>query len=242
MFRTILFYPGIIISLIVSFICLSRVKYLEFRGKEKEKTQAIYNITTHWAKFIMWISGAKVKVYGKENIPKDEAVLFVGNHQSNFDIPLLLSSIDVPRGFIAKKELESWPIISLWMKYINCVFMDRSNIRKSAEAIVQGIQTLKKGYSMVIFPEGTRSKGKPVADFKAGSFKLALKSKVKIVPVTINGSYKLLEANGGKIHGDNVEVYFHKPIDVTNLSKEEIANLHTEVRDIVVSSLPEEQR
>ena len=190
----------------------------------------------------MWLSGAKVKIYGKENIPKDEAVLFVGNHQSNFDIPLLLSSIDVPRGFIAKKELEKWPIISMWMRYINCIFMDRSNIRKSAEAIVQGIQILKKGYSMVIFPEGTRSKGKKVAEFKAGSFKLALKSKVKIIPVTINGSYKLLEANGGKIRPADVEVYFHKPIDVTNLSKEEISELHNDVRNVIISDLPESQR
>ena len=69
----------------------------------------------------------------------------------------------------------------MWMRYINCIFMDRSNIRKSAEAIVQGIQILKKGYSMVNIPcKGTRSKGKKVAEFKAGSFKLALKSKVKI--------------------------------------------------------------
>lgn len=242
MFRTILFYPGIIISLIVSYLCLIWVKFLELRGKDKERTQAIFKITSTWAKFVMWLSGAKVKVYGTENIPKDEAVLFVGNHQSNFDIPLLLSSIDVPRGFITKKELEKWPIISMWMRYINCIFMDRSNIRKSAEAIVQGIQILKKGYSMVIFPEGTRSKGKKVAEFKAGSFKLALKSKVKIIPVTINGSYKLLEANGGKIRPADVEVYFHKPIDVTNLSKEEIAELHNDVRNIIVSDLPESQR
>ena len=221
MFRTILFYPGIIISLIVSYLCLIWVKFLELRGKDKERTQAIFKITSTWAKFVMWLSGAKVKVYGTENIPKDEAVLFVGNHQSNFDIPLLLSSIDVPRGFIAKKELEKWPIISMWMRYINCIFMDRSNIRKSAEAIVQGIQILKKGYSMVIFPEGTRSKGKKV---------------------TINGSYKLLEANGGKIRPADVEVYFHKPIDVTNLSKEEIAELHNDVRNIIVSDLPESQR
>ena len=80
----------------------------------------------------MKIAGAKVNVIGLENLPKDQTVLFVSNHQSNFDIPLLLSSIDIPKGFIAKKELENWPIISTWMKYINCIFMDRDNLRKSA--------------------------------------------------------------------------------------------------------------
>lgn len=242
MLRTLLFYPGIILSLIISPIGLIKVKYLEHKGRTKDRTMAIYKITHNWAKFVIWLSGARVKVFGKENIPKDKAVLFVGNHQSNFDIPLILSTIDEPKGFIAKKELEKWPLISMWMKYINCVFMDRSNIRKSAEAIVKGIQTLKSGYSMVIFPEGTRSKGKPVAEFKAGSFKLALKSKVKIIPVTINGSYKLLEANGGKIKASNIEIYIHEPIDVTKLSKEEIVNLHNTVRNIVVSKLPKEQQ
>ena len=242
MLRTILFYPGIILSLIIAPLALIKIKYLEHKGKDKERTEAIFKITSFWAKYVMWLSGAKVKVFGEENIPKDEAVLFVGNHQSNFDIPLIMSSIKVPKGFIAKKELEKWPGISMWMKYIRCVFMDRSNIRKSAEAIVQGIQTLKSGYSMVIFPEGTRSKGKPVAEFKAGSFKLALKSKVKIIPFTINGSYKLLEANGGKIKACPVEIYIHKPIDTTKLSKEEISELHTTVRNIVVSDIPKEQQ
>ncbi|WP_024614264.1 lysophospholipid acyltransferase family protein [Clostridium sp. Ade.TY] len=242
MLRTILFYPGIILSLIIAPLALIKVKYLEHKGKDKERTEAIFKITSSWARYVMWLSGAKVKVFGEENIPKDEAVLFVGNHQSNFDIPLIMSSIKVPKGFIAKKELEKWPGISMWMRYIRCVFMDRSNMRKSAEAIVQGIQTLKSGYSMVIFPEGTRSKGKAVAEFKAGSFKLALKSKVKIVPFTINGSYKLLEANGGKIKPSTVEIYIHKPIDTTKLSKEEISELHTTVRNIVVSDLPKEQQ
>lgn len=242
MLRSILFYPGVVLSLIISPIALIWVKYLEIRGKDKERTNAIFKITHSWAKYVMWLSGAKVNVHGRENIIKDEAVLFVSNHQSFFDIPLIMSTIDVPQGFIAKKELEKWPIVSMWMKYIHCVFMDRENIRKSAEAIVQGIQILKSGYSMFIFPEGTRSKGQPAASFKAGSFKLALKSKVKVIPVTINGSYKILDANGGKIKASNVEVYIHEPIDVTELSKEEISELHNTVRDIIVSDLPKDQQ
>lgn len=242
MLRSILFYPGVILSLIISPIALIRIKYLEIRGKDKERTNAIFKITHSWAKYVMWLSGAKINVHGRENIIKDEAVLFVSNHQSYFDIPLIMSTIDVPQGFIAKKELEKWPFVSMWMKYMHCVFMDRENIRKSAEAIVQGIQILKSGHSMFIFPEGTRSKGKSTASFKAGSFKLALKSKVKIIPVTINGSYKLLDANGGKIKASDVEVYIHEPIDVTKLSKEEISELHNTVRDIIVSKLPKDQQ
>lgn len=242
MLRTIWFYVGIILSLIFSLFGLIKIKYYEAKKRQEDRTIAIYKLTSKWAKFVMWLSGAKLTVHGLENLPKNETVLFVGNHQSNFDIPIVMSSIPEPRGFIAKKELENWPIISMWMKYINCVFMDRSNMRKSAEAIVTGIQTLKSGYSMVVFPEGTRSKGKKVEEFKAGSFKLALKSKVKIVPITIDGSYKLLEANGKKIKSSDVNFYIHKPIDITKLSKEEISELNTTVRNIVVSKLPKDLR
>ena len=183
----------------------------------------------------MNISGAKINVIGQENLPKDQTVLFVSNHQSNFDIPLLLSSIDIPKGFIAKKELERWPVISTWMKYTNCIFMDRYNLRKSAQSIVEGINLLKSGYSMVIFPEGTRSKGNPVDEFKGGSFKLATKSKCPIVPLTINGTYKLLEANNNMIKGADIELVIHATIDVNTLSKEELEKLPETVHSIISS-------
>ena len=142
----------------------------------------------------------------------------------------------MPKGFIAKKELEKWPMISTWMKYINCIFMDRSNLRKSAEAIVMGTKLLKNGYSMVIFPEGTRSKGGPIKDFKAGSFKLATKSGSLIVPVTINGTYKLLEANNNRIKGADIELVIHPAIDPQKLDKKELDTLNETVCNIVRSA------
>lgn len=234
--RSIIFYPGIIITLLITNIYKFKVNRLTKKGDMEARAAYIHKITTTWAKAIMKLSGAKVTVIGEENIPKDKTILFVSNHQGNFDIPLLMSSIDVPKGFIAKKELETWPIISTWMKYLNCIFMDRSNLRKSAQAIIQGTKLLKDGYSMVIFPEGTRSKGGPIKDFKAGSFKLATKSKCLIIPVTINGTYKLLEANNNRVKAANVELVIHPAIDVTKLEKEELENLNETVHSIVSSA------
>ncbi|OOM76936.1 lysophospholipid acyltransferase family protein [Clostridium sp. BL-8] len=235
MLRTIFFYPCLIISLIFASIHRIKIKSLTNKGDLQKRKEYIHKVTHSWGKFVIRVSGAKVNVIGSENLPKDKTVLFVSNHQSNFDIPLLLSTIDIPKGFIAKKELESWPFISTWMKYINCIFMDRNNLRKSAEAIVDGIKLLKSGYSMVIFPEGTRSKGKPVNEFKGGSFKLATKSKCPIVPLTINGTYKLLEANNNKIKGAEIELVIHPPIETSSLSKEELENLPEYVHSIISS-------
>lgn len=242
MLRTIIFYPCVVMTLVLSFIPSFRYRFVDSKPSNKKFNLSVYRISSAWARLMMRLSGARITVTGEEYLKEGETYLFVSNHQSNFDIPLLLSAIRCPKGFIAKKELGNIPILTFWMKKIHCVFMDRDNIRKSAEAIVKGIQILKAGHSMVIFPEGTRSKGAPVKEFKAGSFKLALKSKVKIIPVTIDGSYKLLDANGGKIKAADVAVTLHEPIDVTTLSKEEIADLHNTVRDIVVSDLPENQR
>ncbi|AOR24794.1 lysophospholipid acyltransferase family protein [Clostridium taeniosporum] len=234
MIRTIIFFIIIVFSLLLVSTHTFKIKSLEKKGKLEEKNKLIHKVTSNWAKFIMKASGAKINVIGLENIPKDETILFISNHQSNFDIPLLMSSIDVPKGFIAKKELETVPFISTWMKHINCVFIDRKNLRKSAEAIVQGIKILKSGYSMVIFPEGTRSKGKDIGDFKSGSFKLALKSKCVIVPLTINGTYKLLEETN-RIKPSDIELIIHKPIYTKNLTKEEQEKLPNTVRTIICS-------
>ena len=235
--RTIYFYTIVVLSLCIAPITLIKINYLKRKGKLEERTKLIHKITHKRAKFVMKLNGSKITVNGFENIPTNETVLFVSNHQGYFDIPLLMSIIDIPHGFIAKKELEKIPGISMWMRYINCIFMDRENMRKSATAIVEGIKLLRGGYSMVIFPEGTRSKGNTVAEFKAGSMKLATKSKCPIIPVTIDGSYKLLESHNGKIGKAPNTVTFHKAIDATNLSKDELNELHNTVKNIVTSSL-----
>lgn len=235
MIRTIFFYFCFAISLLISLIFRIKIKILTIKGDIKRRTEYIHKVSYTWSRFVMKVAGAKVNIIGLENIPKGQTVLFVSNHQSNFDIPLLLSCIDIPKGFIAKKELSTWPLISTWMKSLNCIFMDRDNLRKSAESIVEGINLLKSGYSMIIFPEGTRSKGKPVDEFKGGSFKLATKSKCPIVPITINGTYKLLEANNNKIKSADIELVIHPLIDVNKLSKEELEKLPEAVHSIISS-------
>ena len=103
-------------------------------------------------------------------------LVFVANHQSDFDIPLIAAYAGKPLGFVAKKEMKKVPIVRDWMEMIKCSFIDRDSARKSMEAILKAIETVKSGHSMVIYPEGTRNKGYLELEFKAGSFKLATKS------------------------------------------------------------------
>lgn len=237
MLRTIIWYTTFATSLIGKIPQMYTVKSLEKKGLIVERDEYIDKVSSKWALNRVKLSGAKVKVFGQENIPSDKPVVFISNHQGNFDIALFMSHINKPKGYIAKIEMKKLPVIRNWMKYMNCVFMDRSNIRKSAEAIVEGVNIIKKGYSLVIFPEGTRSKGDKIGEFKAGSFKLATKSKAPIIPVTIKGSYKLMEANGSKIKPAEVEIYIHPPIDTVGLSKEELESLPEKVKTIIQTKL-----
>lgn len=237
MLRTIAWYTHFTLSLIGTIPKLYKVDALEKSGKTNERNDYIHRTTSNWAMSQVKLSGAKVNVFGVENIPKDIPVLFVSNHQSNFDIALFMSYIDKPKGYVAKIEMNKIPILREWMKHLHCVLMDRSSLRKSAEAITEGIKILKNGYSLVIFPEGTRSKSNKIGDFKAGSFKLATKAKVPIVPVTIKDSYKLMEQNNNMIKPAEVQMYIHPMIETSNLTKEEEDNLSTRVKKIIESKL-----
>ncbi|KMT22185.1 lysophospholipid acyltransferase family protein [Clostridium cylindrosporum] len=241
MFRSILWYSNFALSLVGTIPSMLKVKKYDKNNKteddKKKREDFVYDFVTNWAKNRLKSAGATIKVYGEDNIPEGESVLFMSNHQSNFDIPLLLGFINTHKGFVAKLELGQIPILNKWMENIDCVFMDRSSIRKSAEAIAETTKLLKRGRSMVIFPEGTRSCCNTMGEFKAGSFKLATKSKVKIVPITINGSYKLMEANGNKIKPSEVEMYIHTPIETKGLTKEEEDMLPDKVKAIIASKL-----
>jgi len=220
----------------------SMIKTKRFNEKDmaEEKERLTFKATSAWANSLLKVAGVRVNVHGLENLPKDQNVLFIGNHQGNFDIPIYISKIPVPKGFVSKIEVKKIPGVSTWMEYMHCVFMDRSNLRKAGEAIIQGVKVLKNGHSLVIFPEGTRSKGDKMGEFKAGSFKLATKSKVPIVPVTMSGSYKIMESNKRKwiIKPANVDLYIHPAIETTNLTKEEQDILPKKVYEIVKSKLP----
>jgi 1-acyl-sn-glycerol-3-phosphate acyltransferase len=206
-------------------------------GKIKERDMLVGSVASKWAKDLLKLAGARVKVIGAENVPLDGAVLFVSNHQGNFDIPILLGCIDKPKAFVAKIEMLKMPMIRTWMKHMSCVFLDRHDLRQSLRVMNEAGENLKKGYSMVVFPEGTRSKGKAMGEFKAGSLRIAVKANVPIVPITIKGSFKLMEQNGFIIKPADVEVIISEPIETIGLTKEQVNGLNEKVRSIIASKL-----
>ncbi len=239
--RTIYWYLAMFFSTVFCYPKLKKAEKLQDSGRTEEFEAFVYDCTTKFMKANFKRTGSKVEVVGTENIPKDRTVLIVSNHQGNFDIPLLMSFIDIPKGFIAKIELANIPIISRWMELMHSVFMDRSSLKGAGAAIMQGIRELKQGHNMVIFPEGTRSKSGKIGEFKHASFKLATKPGVTILPVTLDGTYNILEKNGFKIKPANIRLTIHEPIETKGMSKEEQEALPDQVFEIIKSALSEIQ-
>lgn len=234
--RTIYFYSRFIINLIWMNPKKIKLKSItKHKGKE-EIDEFLVNIVRNWSNFVLKIAGLNLTVIGKENIPKEPCV-FVGNHQSNLDIPVILANMNRLTGAIAKKDMEKIPIVNYWMRQIHCVFLDRENPREALKGISEGVENLKNGYSMIIFPEGTRSRSNNMGEFKKGSMRLAIKAGVPIVPITIYDTNKGMEGNNGKVKKANAKLIIGKPIYLEGMSKEEKADISEVIRNIIQNNL-----
>ena len=196
MFRTLYWLLDFILYLFYILGQTFRAKQLERSGKLNEKRIFTQLVGQRWSERILQKTGSTIHVKGLEHIPEKGPVLIVSNHQSYFDIPLLVKTIPLPMGFVAKLELKKLPVINRWMDLIECSYIDRKDMRQSLRAIKQAQKSLESGQSMVIFPEGTRSRKEAITAFKPGSLKLAQKSGVPILPVAISGSWQIFESTG----------------------------------------------
>ncbi len=180
-------------------------------------------VVSLWARGSLYFAGVKYTVEGKENIPKHNNICIVSNHQSYFDIPIILGNLSKVIGFISKKELARIPLLNLWMFVIRCPFINRNDKEKSLEVINKRMEKIAKGQPMLIFPEGSRSKQQAMNSFKKGGLNIIIDSNPTILPITVCNTHKIYEASG-QISGTISKLLIHKafkPLDL-NKSKDEI--------------------
>lgn len=236
--RTIIWFAyfwGYLLALIPS---LHRAERAEREGNTLLRDEIVNREVAKWAGRLLRLAGVKVTVKGLENIPTDEPVVFVSNHQGYFDIPVLLSCLDKPHGLVAKDAVEKLPYIRNWMRLLGCVFIDRSNARQSVSALNDAARWLREdGRSFIIFPEGTRNHGRELLDFKNGAFKIAFKAKAPLVPICIDGTYKAMEARHNFIGPAEVILTILPPIATANLTKEESKEVGSQIKSLIMSNI-----
>lgn len=206
-------------------------------GDRETEREYIRRSSAFWGPKVLEMFGSDLHVHGIENLPDHGPVVLVGNHQGYADIFTYCAAFQKFQfGFIAKEELAKLPLYGKWMERIRSVFIERKNPRASLLAIKKGIEYLNEGYSLVIFPEGTRSKGPDPGKFQKGALKLATKPKVPIVPISLNGTYRMFE-EPGYLKGARIDVIVHEPIETKDLSRAEEKELGDRVEKIIVDGI-----
>lgn len=225
MIRFIFAATFLILYLILS-IPVFFIEWLIGKCNPKARDYSSLRIVQWGFKCILWISGVKVTVIGEENVP-DEAVLYVGNHRSFFDILLTYSRCKRLTGFVAKKSMEKIPSLSTWMRFLYCLFLDRDDIKAGLKTILTAIEQVKAGISIFIFPEGTRNKGEELSmlPFKDGAFKIATKTGCPIIPVSMNNTAEIFENHLPRIKKTHVVLEYGKPIYPKELDKETLKHI-----------------
>lgn len=236
--RIVLVALAIVLFLIL-FLPLYFILWIVGKFNPHAKTAASQAIVRNAFRFTLFCAGTKITVLGRENVPKDEAVLYAANHRGFADIPVGYITLPTLTGFVAKKEIKKVPIFSWWMKNLNCLFLDRDDMKEGLKTILTGVEYMKNGYSIFIMPEGTRNRGDELdlLPFKEGSFKMAEKSGCAIIPVAISNSAAVFEKQIPWVKPAHVIIHYGCPIYPDSLSKEEKKHLGVTVRDNIIETL-----
>ena len=200
-------------------------------------TDCLYSLARICIRAAGWICRIRVVVHGKERILPGQAYLFLSNHQSNCDGPILFYTTRRNLRAVIKKEIMRIPLLAQALKLANFVPIDRTDPIKARASIDLAVRRLKAGLSFFAFPEGTRSRDGRLGEFKKGVFVLAIKAGVSVVPVSIRNSRALQPPGRYGIKRGSVEVTFHEPIATEEMSLEDRDQLLDATRKAIASGL-----
>ena len=216
--RTIAMFIYLFGYMILHYGILRRAERAAAAGDTATVEQIVNQHIPRWSRGILKVTGVSLSVEGLENIPKDRPCVFVANHRSYYDIPLLLAGLEKPHGILAKEELEKIPLLNRWMKLLGCVFVQRDDVRASVRALNKG-------------EEGG------AGEFKAGAFRIAVKTGAPVVPVAVTGARALFETNGNRCRPGSVRIKIMSPIQTAGMSKAEQKQLPDAVRQSILAAL-----
>ncbi|MCH5191250.1 MAG: 1-acyl-sn-glycerol-3-phosphate acyltransferase [Oscillospiraceae bacterium] len=218
-------------------VMIPKVAYFERltkKGEIEKRNKKAFEVIQKWADYTVKIGGSDVKVYGIEKIPTDRPVLFIANHESYGDVPMLIYALrDFNFGFMMKSTMGKIPFIKNYLEYMGSVMVNQSDMRQALSAINEAADVINQGHSIVIFPEGKRSFSNTPATFKNGAFKVVRKTCVTVVPIYLHNVHLTYEANERCVCGADVTVTVLDPIETKDMSRADVQMLNETVYNVI---------
>lgn len=219
--RTVLVVLFVFLFLVLT-IPVMLIEWIIGKFNQNLKDRSSLRIVQWAFRCVLFLSGTKITVIGEENVPKDEPVLYIGNHRSYFDVVITYARTPGLCGYLSKKEIDRIPLLNIWMRYLHCLFLDRDNIKQGLEMILKAIGKVKNGISICVFPEGTRNdSGEDFLPFRSGCLKIAEKTGCPVIPMALNHTEDIFEAHIPWIRKTHIILEYCKPVYPKQLPKEE---------------------
>jgi 1-acyl-sn-glycerol-3-phosphate acyltransferase len=218
-----------VVTSAVSFLC---VVFSVFGSYSK----IINYLAKFWTRSILFAAGVKLVIEGLEKVDRNKSYIFIGNHQSHFDVMAVFSALPLTARFMAKKELYKIPLFGWALAATGTIRIDRSNREKSIASMNNALERIKQGVSIAIFAEGTRSDDGNIKEFKKGGFVLAIKGGIPIVPLSVSGSRFILRKHSLKVTPGKIKMVFSDPIDTAKYSYQDRQKLSELTRNIILEN------
>jgi 1-acyl-sn-glycerol-3-phosphate acyltransferase len=196
-----------------------------------------HKIAQLWARQMLWVAGIRVRVKGLEHLPSERSCIFMANHQSNFDIPVLLGRLPTQFRWLAKAELFKIPVFGNAMKGCGYISIDRSDRKRAFASLAEAAETIRTGTSVMIFPEGTRSVDGQIKGFKKGGFVLSVDAGVPIIPILLKGTFEIMPKGRLTIRRQPVLMTICPPIETTDYTRKTKDQLIEKVRTTMLTQI-----
>ena len=198
------------------------------------RTDAVDRVIRSWSRFFIALAGSDLVTEGRERVDRSGQYVFIANHLSNLDIPVMFLATEMPIRYLAKAELFKIPIFKQAMEAIGIVRVDRIGGAAIHYEVNEGVNAAReRGDSLIIFPEGTRSANGEMASFKKGAFRIAIANQLDIIPVTIVGTWEAWRPHSKIVIGGPVRAYIHERIPVEGLTLADIDSLREQVHTVI---------